>query len=176
MELSAACTISLSNTCLDPAQRKMSCPPCAGPLDPDTGASKNLPPLAVTWSLIRFISLSASVAQSIITDVFETPASVPEVASSNTAALASGVDNIEKQMSQLDTTSLGDDLISIVLSGLDDLRLSHLEVVRFQIRSGVEGVPAMVSLRRQLTMPSPIIPRPMKPIFVMLMFVDGCSD
>ena len=76
-------------------------------------------------------------------------------------------------MSQLDTTSFADDLISIVLSGLDDLRLSHLEVVRFQIRSGVEGVPAMVSLRRQLTMPSPIIPRPMKPIFVMMMFVDG---
>ncbi len=83
-------------------------------------------------------------------------------------------------MSQLATTSLADDLISMDLSGLDDFRLSHLEVVRFQIRSGVEGVfPAMVSLRRQLTMPSPIIPRPMKPIFVMMMFVVDryrCGD
>ncbi len=71
-------------------------------------------------------------------------------------------------MSQLDTTSFADDLIWIVLSGWDDLRVSHLEVVRFQTRSGVLGVPAMASLRRQFTMPSPIIPSPMKPIFVMM--------
>lgn len=77
-------------------------------------------------------------------------------------------------MSQLDTTSFADDLISIVLSGWEDvLRLSHLEVVRFQISSGVVGVPAMPSLRRQLTMPSPIIPSPMKPIFVMMILIGS---
>ena len=36
------------------------------------------------------------------------------------------------------------------------------------MRSGLSGVPVTASLRRQLTMPSPIIPSPMKPIFVMM--------
>jgi hypothetical protein len=53
------------------------------------------PPLEPTCSLIRFISDSASVAQSIIIFPDETPARVP-VSPSNTARLASGVESILK--------------------------------------------------------------------------------
>src|SRR6056300_195006 len=154
MESNADCTIALSNTDLEPAQRKISCPPCAGPLDPDTGASRNFPPLAVTALSIRCISLSARVAQSMITLPSVTPASVPPDASSNTAALASGVESMEKTISQSDTTSLADDLISIFLSGNFDFRPSHLDEVLFHTTSGMSDVPAMSSFRMQPTMPS----------------------
>jgi len=73
------------------------------------------PPLAVTWSFILFISLSASVAQSIIDLPADTPARVP-VSLSKTALLASGVDNILKMISQLSTTSFADDLITMFFS------------------------------------------------------------
>jgi len=74
-------------------------------------------------------------------------------------------------MSQLDTTSFADDLISMVLSGWDALRFSLFAEVLFQMIRGDSGVPATASLRRQLAMPSPIIPSPMKPIFVMVILL-----
>ncbi len=86
---------------------------------------------------------------------------------------------MENTISQSATTSLADDLISICLSGNEVLRSLHLDSVRFHTTSGVSGVPATASLRMQFTMPSPIIPSPMKPIFVMMMILYpmyGCYD
>lgn len=64
----------------------------AGTLDPETGASRKRPPLDVTAVFIRFISASASVAQSTMDLPVETPARTPSCAS-KTALLASGVES-----------------------------------------------------------------------------------
>ena len=67
-------------------------PLAAGALDPETGASRNRPSLDVTDAFIRFMSASASVAQSTILFPEDTPARIPFEAS-NTALLASGVES-----------------------------------------------------------------------------------
>mmetsp|Transcript_2067 Transcript_2067/g.4342 ORF Transcript_2067/g.4342 Transcript_2067/m.4342 type:complete len:242 (+) Transcript_2067:165-890(+) len=81
------------NKSSDPAHKKINDPMAAGPLEPETGASKNRPPLSMTALFIPCISTSAKVAQSTMDLPSDTPAKTP-ASPSKTILLTSGVDNM----------------------------------------------------------------------------------
>mmetsp|Transcript_15061 Transcript_15061/g.37098 ORF Transcript_15061/g.37098 Transcript_15061/m.37098 type:complete len:279 (-) Transcript_15061:3-839(-) len=151
----------------DPAQRKINEPCAAGPFEPETGASKNRPPLPRTASSIRFISASARVAQSTIDLPALTPARTPS-SPSKTIFDTSGVDNIEYVMPELAMTSFAVSLTTIVLSGNLACRASHFDLVRFQTMSGFSADPTMPSDSSLAAIPSPIMPNPTNPVPVLI--------
>lgn len=67
MALNADCVTGSSKTGLSPEQMKMSWPSSAGPLEPDTGASKNAPPFKNVWRYISAIMSWCNVEQSTMT-------------------------------------------------------------------------------------------------------------
>ena len=101
------------------------------------------------------MSSGASVAQSTMHLPAPTPASTPP-SISYTAFTASGVESITYTRSHAFTTSAGD-ASTVTASAASAFSASHLAAERFHTTS------ERPDLRRQRAMPSPMMPRPMKP-------------
>eukprot|EP00965_Chrysotila_dentata_P006177 201624-Pleurochrysis_carterae.AAC.3 len=149
-----------------PAHRKMSCPLCAGPFEPDTGASTNRPPFSVTCLERRIMSSGARVAQSTILLVSLTPARIPSAAS-YTAFAASGVESITYTSVHDLTTAAAASQHVIVPSGKPAANAVHLSAERFHT---ARVWPALI---RFFAMPSPMIPSPINPICDMFLRVSS---
>mmetsp|Transcript_23594 Transcript_23594/g.76745 ORF Transcript_23594/g.76745 Transcript_23594/m.76745 type:complete len:205 (+) Transcript_23594:364-978(+) len=135
-----------------PAHKKMSCPSMAGFFDPDTGASRKRPPLAVMASPIA-LDVAASTVE---TSTYALPAAMPSTtppASNATFFATSGSASIANVMEHDLMTSAG--VAACVAPAAT--ASAHLSGVRFHT---VTWFPA---LSRLSAMGVPMIPMPTKP-------------
>mmetsp|Transcript_102278 Transcript_102278/g.292775 ORF Transcript_102278/g.292775 Transcript_102278/m.292775 type:complete len:279 (-) Transcript_102278:36-872(-) len=138
---------------LSPPQRKMSWPAAAGPFEPDTGASRKRPPLAVTAASISCMRSGVNVAQSTI----DLPGPMAPRTDGKTASLASKVESIDHVTLHAETTSAAVST-RVQSSGYEDRSGAHAAAVRFHTTS------LRPFFSRFSAMPRPMIPTPMKPI------------
>mmetsp|Transcript_8288 Transcript_8288/g.19413 ORF Transcript_8288/g.19413 Transcript_8288/m.19413 type:complete len:319 (+) Transcript_8288:176-1132(+) len=145
-----------SKTPRSPAAIKMSAPAAAGPLLPLTGASRKAPPRARTRSANETMSPGCRVAQSMICLPSRTPSSTPPLIV-YTSSHAAGVESMRNVRSHAEMTAAGD--ASIVTVPGAAAALNRSDTARLRVHT-LSGTPACSSW---FAMPSPMIPRPMKP-------------
>mmetsp|Transcript_16937 Transcript_16937/g.49357 ORF Transcript_16937/g.49357 Transcript_16937/m.49357 type:complete len:235 (-) Transcript_16937:203-907(-) len=149
-----------SNTVSSPAARNIRVPVKAGPLEPDTGASRNLLPRSSTSLARAFMSASVSVAQSTMAQgvsLPSKPARIPVEDVLYTASHAWGVLSMENTTSHCFTTSAGCSAISTKAVPAASCRAAHFSLDRFHTRID------RPLFMRFCAMPSPMIPRPRNP-------------